>query len=221
MKVLSLSALPGLLAVGLSVSNPFRETVDQVPLDLMGLSATQRQNIVQASQALEGVVIKPGQTLSFNQVVGPRWSNRGFQPAPVYRKGAAESDSLGGGICAVSSLLYQLAIRQNLTIIERTPHLYPSERIPPGMDATVWYSPTHSADLKIGNSLDFPVQIHSNVSGNRLYLQFRGPHPRKPRPLRTTRTYSGRYLVVTTTAQDDKGNAHWVSTDKYVARASL
>ena len=85
---------------------------------------------------LDGLVLQPGQELSYNEALGPRTKELGWLPAPAY-SGTKLVDSPGGGICQVSSTLYLASVYSELTIVERRNHGYPVSYIPLGMDATV------------------------------------------------------------------------------------
>lgn len=96
------------------------------------------ENLRLAAEAINGYVIEPGATFSFNEVVGPTTADRGYKEAPVlYSSGLGSSD--GGGICQVSTALYIAAVKADLEIVERHPHSVPSDYAPIGLDATIVY----------------------------------------------------------------------------------
>ena len=112
-------------------------------------------NLTLACQALNGVVLQPGQELSYNETLGQRTEAAGYQKAPAY-SGTELVDSLGGGICQVSSTLYLCSLYAEMDIVDRVSHGYPANYMPVGLDATVsWGSP----DLKISNPYSTPVKI--------------------------------------------------------------
>ena len=114
-------------------------------------------NLRLACAALNGKVLKPGETLSFNETLGQRTADKGYKTAPSYANGDVV-DSLGGGICQVSSTLYYATLIADLDIVTRTNHSYPSSYIDYGMDATVsWGSP----DFKFRNSTNYPIKIEA------------------------------------------------------------
>lgn len=112
-------------------------------------------NISQACSNINGTVLEPGEVFSFNEVVGQRTIENGFQAATVISGGQYEQD-LGGGICQVSGTLYNAALRSNLKIIERHGHAWPSDYIDPGLDATVDWP---STDMKFENDSDYQIII--------------------------------------------------------------
>ena len=112
-------------------------------------------NLRLACQALNGVVLEPGETLSYNATLGERTEEAGYQAAPAY-SGTELVDSLGGGICQVSSTLYLCSLYAGMETVDRVSHGFPANYIPIGLDATVsWGEP----DLKIRNDSDYPVKI--------------------------------------------------------------
>src|SRR5262249_31985353 len=102
-------------------SRPFQDRLVEKHLYISDLNTQQKMNIQLAASTLNATVIKPGEEFSFNRVVGPRTSMHGYLIAPSY----LESDTpgtFGGGICVVSSLLYQDALESDMTITERVAH---------------------------------------------------------------------------------------------------
>ncbi|WP_207726836.1 VanW family protein [Anaerosolibacter carboniphilus] len=128
------------------------------------------QNIALASKTINGTVLMPGEIFSFNEKVGPRTESRGYQNAPVIFKGELV-DGLGGGICQVSSTIYNAILLSNLNIIERINHSIPSTYVPKGRDATVSYG---VLDFKFQNILSQPIYIESYIRGNLLIVKVYG-----------------------------------------------
>ena len=94
------------------------------------------QNIIKAAQALNDYFLAPGQEFSFNEVVGPRTKEAGYNEAPIILNNQFV-EGIGGGVCQVSSTLYNVLLRTNLPITERHPHSLPVRYVPKGMDAAV------------------------------------------------------------------------------------
>lgn len=125
-------------------------------------------NIFLAAQKLNEVVIMPGETFSFNQTVGKRTKEAGFQEATAYSNGQVVQE-VGGGICQVSSTLYNAVLYANLEIVERFNHGFKPSYVKPGLDATVsWGGP----DFKFKNNRNYPVRIKTDTSGKilRIYI---------------------------------------------------
>ncbi len=94
------------------------------------------QNISLAVRNVSGVLIRKGEVFSFNAHVGPRLAQYGYKEAPVFINGKLLPD-WGGGVCQVSSTLYNAALFADLAIVERTAHFRPPGYVPLGQDATV------------------------------------------------------------------------------------
>jgi len=116
-------------------------------------------NITLAAKSINGTFLMPGQSFSFNGKVGQRTAAKGYQPAPV-DIGTKVSTDLGGGICQVSTSLYNTVIRANIKSTVRNHHSIPSAYIPLGMDATVDWG---NLDYAFTNTLDYPIYIESIV----------------------------------------------------------
>lgn len=127
-------------------------------------------NLTLAARSINGVLIKPGQIFSYNDHVGPRLETRGFQMAQVYVKGKLE-DGIGGGVCQVSSTLYNAALLAGLKIRERSPHCQVVPYVSPGRDATVAYG---HRDFRFENSGSGTIGITSSVHGAHLTIDIYG-----------------------------------------------
>ncbi|MGI6114360.1 MAG: VanW family protein, partial [Mahellales bacterium] len=128
------------------------------------------ENIKISSQAIDGMLLGPGQVFSFNDATGLRIAENGYQEAPVIFEGQLVP-GVGGGVCQVSSTLYNAALYANLEIVERHRHTIPSAYIDMGRDATVV---DKVLDLKFRNNSDGYLYIASWVQGNRVYTAVYG-----------------------------------------------
>jgi len=162
--------LPLFFLVVYLIDRPFSQTLVSKTVSLRGLSPQQKLNIQNAMQKLDRLVIAPDQEFSFNNTVGPRNAKRGYLPAPSY-VGCFSSDTLGGGICLVSSMVYQDALSSGLEITQRVAHVRTTRAIQPGLDATVWYG---GADLRFRNTLDCPIEITTNYTPSEVTISFQG-----------------------------------------------
>jgi len=124
-------------------------------------------NIRVAANALDGLLAPPGQEVSFNRVVGPRSTEAGYKNAKVIINNEFV-DGVGGGVCQVSTTLYNAIILSNLEILERTNHSLPIPYVPIGRDATVVYG---LSDLRFRNNTESFIYVRSFVSGG--YLTFK------------------------------------------------
>lgn len=137
-----------------------------------GSSSTLREtnriaNILKAANVLRGATIKPGETFSFNEFIGPRTEMGGWPPAPGIVNGNTYELQAGGGICQVSTTLYNALLRcgSEIEIVTRKHHSWPSSYVPYGLDATV---STDGPDLVFKNNMDAPIYIFA-YANNRDY----------------------------------------------------
>ncbi|MDT7894418.1 MAG: hypothetical protein LASZOEIN_001155 [Candidatus Fervidibacter sp.] len=121
-------------------------------------------NIRLAASRLDHVLVRPGETISFNELVGPRTPKRGFRMARVLVRGEFTQD-FGGGVCQVAGTLYLAALRAGMEVVCRHRHSRPVGYLPPGLDATVNFG---SLDLKLRNPFPTPLYIRTFVKGGRL-----------------------------------------------------
>ena len=127
-------------------------------------------NIKLAAQAVNGVYLNPGEVFSFNDVVGERTTAKGYKPAGAYSGGKSVQE-VGGGICQVSSTIYNAALLANLAIVQRSEHCYPSAYCPLGMDATVSWGGPH---FRFRNSSEYPIKIEAEVVGDSITVRLIG-----------------------------------------------
>jgi len=133
------------------------------------------QNIKLAAAALDDLVVPPGEVISFNQVVGPRQAEKGYQTAGVI-VGNTLTEGLGGGICQVSTTLYNAILLADLDIVQRGNHNLPISYAPIGLDAAVSYG---SLDLKFKNNTGKYMFIKTSVYGNNITVKVFGDKQEK------------------------------------------
>ncbi|PAD67867.1 hypothetical protein CHH83_16375 [Bacillus sp. 7586-K] len=125
------------------------------------------QNIHLASNAINNYVLFPGETFSFNAIVGERTTERGYLPAPEIVKGEL-TEGIGGGICQVSSTLFNAVDIAGVNIVERYSHSRNVTYVPPKRDATVsWYGP----DFKFQNLHQQPLLIRSKIVNSHVIIE--------------------------------------------------
>ena len=117
-------------------------------------------NLKLAADKINGRVLMPGEEFSFNEVVGKRTIEAGYKNAKIYENGQVV-DGLAGGICQISSTLYNAVVLANLEVTERRNHSFTSTYVPAGRDATVVYGRT---DFKFKNSRAYPIKIEASVA---------------------------------------------------------
>lgn len=135
------------------------------------------ENVRLAAEFINDVVLMPGQEFSYNNIVGERSTERGFKTAKVYQQGQIV-DGLGGGICQVSSTLYNAVVMADLEVIERRNHSLSVSYVKLGTDATVVYG---NIDFRFKNSRQYPIKITSKISGGVLTIDIYGYNTNKNR----------------------------------------
>lgn len=145
---------------------------------LQGRTPAQLANIQKAARLLDGCSILPGRELSVARALGPTTADRGWKEARAYIGDAVE-DAVAGGICQVSSTLYNAALLADMRIMERHAHSRPIVSVPCGRDATVAWG---VADLRFRNPRPQAVTVHARADSERLVVSIVGagdiPHIR-------------------------------------------
>ena len=120
-------------------------------------------NIDLAAKRLNGTILLPGETFSYNDTVGPYTLASGYKAAGTYQNGQSV-DATAGGICQLSSNLYWVTLKANLEIVERHKHQFNGGYMPViGTDATVW---SDQLDFRFQNNTDYPIKIESYLDKN-------------------------------------------------------
>lgn len=133
-------------------------------------NANRVNNLQLACQAINGLVLNPGETFSFNDTLGERTAQKGYLKAPAY-SGTGLVNATGGGICQVSSTLYLATLLYDLETVERHDHGFTVAYMDLGMDATVsWNGP----DFKFRNNANFPIKIQAEASDHYVTVQILG-----------------------------------------------
>lgn len=127
-------------------------------------------NLILAANKINGTVLMPGETFSYNKVVGARTIAAGYKEAPIYVQGRVE-DGLGGGICQITSTLYNAVIYANLEITQRTNHQFVPSYVTASRDATVVYG---ALDFQFKNNRNYPIKLVCSVSGGIANFQIFG-----------------------------------------------
>ena len=133
-------------------------------------NSNRSNNIALAASKLDGTVIMPGETFSYNETIGKRTVSAGFKEAGAYSNGQVVTE-VGGGICQVSSTLYNAVLRVNLEIVSRKNHNFQVSYVPIGTDATVsWQQP----DFKFKNNRNYAIRIKATTSNKKITIQVYG-----------------------------------------------
>lgn len=127
-------------------------------------------NLRIACQKINGKVLLAGETFSYNKTLGARTAAAGYRNGKIYAGGEVV-DGIGGGICQISSTLYNAALMANLQIVERRNHQFVTSYVGPGRDATVVYGVT---DFKFKNTRKYPVRISASARNGIATVTFYG-----------------------------------------------
>lgn len=126
-----------------------------------GSNYNRNTNIKLAAKKVNGTVILPGEKFSFNTIVGSRTIEAGFKEGTAYIGGKVVPD-VGGGVCQVSSTIYNTALLANLEIVERSNHMFTTGYVAASRDATVYYG---SLDFIFKNSRKYPIKMVASANG--------------------------------------------------------
>ena len=166
---------------------PLQITTPQVTTDMLGEDAfpnilgsfstrydasnkNRSTNIEIASETISETVLMPGETFSFNGTVGPTTASKGYLQAGAYSAGELVQD-YGGGVCQVSSTIYNAVLYANLEIVERYNHSSVVSYVDPGRDATISYG---TRDFKFKNSRQYAVKLNLRATNGILEVEIKG-----------------------------------------------
>jgi len=147
----------------------FRDVLSERTTYIDGTS-NRLTNITLAAAAIDGLILNPGEEFSFNGTVGERTAAKGFKTAGAYSGGRTVQE-IGGGICQVSSTIYDCVLHADLEVTDRRNHQFVVSYLPLGNDATVNWGTT---DFKFKNNTDYPIEIDTNVDGRNLTIKLIG-----------------------------------------------
>lgn len=155
--------------------NPMIEEEPEMILSRFETSAksaeARNQNLKTACDRLNGTELQPGEILSFNDVAGPYTQESGYVEGSVIVGEGCLGEELGGGVCQVSTTLYNAALRGNLGIAERHRHSFPMDYVAVGLDAMI-YAP--DSDLKIQNNTKSVLYIEAFANEGTVVVQLKG-----------------------------------------------
>ncbi len=146
-------------------------------------------NLKLACQAINGKILRPGETFSYNETLGERTRDKGYKSAGAF-SGGKTVNTVGGGICQVSSTLYYACLKADLEIVQRTAHGFPVSYVPFGMDATVSWG---TLDYKFRNNTDSPIRIEASVSDGQVHVKLVGTDTKDYYVKMTYETVDGPY----------------------------
>ena len=155
-------------------STLFRDVLGTFTATAKNSSSNRNTNLRLACESLNGLVLNPGDAFSYNDTLGERTAANGYRPAPSYA-GGQTTDTIGGGICQVSSTLYYCVLSAELQVVTRKNHGFLPSYMPVGLDATVSWG---SVDFQFKNNLDYPVRIEATASGGTTTITIWGTETR-------------------------------------------
>lgn len=127
-------------------------------------------NVKLSAQAINGKILQPGEEFSFNDVVGQRTEAKGYKGAAAYNNGEVVEE-IGGGVCQVSSTLYNVVVRAGLKTTVRRSHTFEPSYVTPGCDATVsWNGP----DYKFVNNSSAAIGIRASYADQTVTISIYG-----------------------------------------------
>lgn len=132
------------------------------------------KNLANAARLINGTVIYPGETFSVHDTISPLTEENGYYEAASYNNGKVE-DSLGGGVCQVSTTLYNAVLKAELEIVERSPHSMVVSYVKPSMDAAI---AGDYKDFKFKNNTQVPVYIQGGTYSGTIYFNVYGEETR-------------------------------------------
>jgi len=132
-----------------------------------------RTNIFVACRQLNRYTLMPGGIFSFNDIVGEATEKNGYANGRVMYRDEVRYE-IGGGLCQVSSTLYNALLLAGCTIVERHRHFRPVSYVPPGLDATIKYG---QKNLKMKNTGSFPLIIETSMTGTSLTIAVKASSP--------------------------------------------
>jgi hypothetical protein len=147
----------------------FRDILAERTTNVAGTS-NRVKNIQLASEAINGLILNPGDDFSFNGVVGQRTAEKGYMSAGAYAGGKTIQE-IGGGICQVSSTIYDCVLHADLEVVSRSNHMFVVTYLPYGNDATVNWG---TIDFKFKNNTDYPIKVESVLLDRKLTVKLHG-----------------------------------------------
>ncbi len=132
------------------------------------------KNVANAARLISGSVLYPGETFSVHDAISPLTEENGYYAAASYNQGKVE-DTLGGGVCQVSTTLYNAVLRAELEVVERSPHSMVVSYVEPSMDAAI---AGDYKDFKFKNNTEVPIYIQGGTYNGTLYFNIYGEETR-------------------------------------------
>ena len=180
--------------------------------------ANRNANIALAAKSINSTVVMPGEVFSYNDLIGECSTKTGYKTATIYLNGKL-STGVGGGICQVSTTLYNAVLRANLEIVQRRNHSLGVTYVPAGQDAMVNIG---TSDFKFKNNREYPIKVVAYVGTGSITCQIQGlkqdPEYEVKLESKTIESTETKYKVETYKVLYLNGKVvsrTWLSTDTY------
>ncbi len=155
-------------------------------------NANRTNNLRIASKAISGTIVGVGETFSFNKVVGPRTTAKGYKSAHVF-SGGGVVNGVGGGVCQVASTMFNCVLKANVSVVERHQHSQRVAYVPLGRDAAIYGT---SQDFKWKNNTKYPIRVEMKVKDGYITCSFYTSQKAKPSSVKLTVSQSGNHFTL-------------------------
>lgn len=162
----------------------FKQTLSKYTTIYDAGNTNRASNIALAAKTINGTILLPGETFSYNGTLGNTTKEKGYKEGGAY-VGGKVVQAYGGGICQVSTTLYNAVLYANLEIVERYNHSYAVSYVPAGRDATVSYG---GKDFKFKNTRSYPIKIVANAKNGVVSVSIAGIKEEKEYEIELTST---------------------------------
>lgn len=166
-------------------------------------------NLQLASKAINGTILQPGATFSFNKVVGQRTAARGYKPAHIFVGATASTEGIGGGVCQVASTMFNAALLGNFKIAERHQHSQRVAYVPLGRDAAIYWG---SMDFKFTNNTSSAMQIRMTCKNGKITCSIYTCEDIKPKKVSLKVNRSGNNFTLKRTVA---GKVNYTAKSRY------
>ncbi|MBE6741625.1 MAG: hypothetical protein E7570_04890 [Ruminococcaceae bacterium] len=150
-------------------------------------------NLKLACKAIDGTIVYPGDTFSFNATVGQRTSAKGYKEAYVFTGPNSHAMGLGGGVCQVASTMFNAALKANFQIVERHQHAQRVTYCPLGRDAAIFWG---SENFRFKNTSNYPIKIKMSCGGGSLTCSYYVCYDVSPKKVDLNVTRSGNHFTL-------------------------
>lgn len=156
-------------------------------------NANRTTNLKLACKAINGTIVYPGETFSFNKTVGRRTAAKGYKEAYVFTGPNSHTMGVGGGVCQVASTMFNAALLANFQIVERHQHSQRVTYCPLGRDAAIYWG---SEDFKFKNTSSYPIKIKMSCGDGRLKCSYMVCYDVSPKKVSLSVSRSGNHFTL-------------------------